>query len=212
MNKIISYLSLLVAIIVVVLVFANARSYEELTIAMILYAPLAFCAIKIFTRKRWSESRTVQPLPVPTYINEETHVVSLPDSKDNSDVADSEKRDFLKLIGAVGISYFFFSFLRGKTGSLFFGRNAESGPTILEDTTGKKINPAEKQPTDGYKISEIDNDIITYYGFTNQDGGWLIMREDTDTNSFRYAKGESGFPEVWSNRMTISYDYFHNVF
>ena len=117
------------------------------------------------------------------------------------EVADIDKRAFLKLIGATGISFFLFSLLGRRVEVPFFGRAVESG-----------TNPVEGQPTDGYKISEIDDNTITYYGFTNKDGAWLIMREDTEASSFRYVKGDLEFSGNWSNRENLKYDYFHEVF
>lgn len=129
-------------------------------------------------------------------------------------IADIDKRVFLKLIGGVGLSLFIFSLFNKKAETLFF-KNAPgviTGTVALEDGTGKKIDPARNQPTDGFSIAEIDDSIITYYGFTNKDGAWFVTREDTETGSFRYARGESNFPHNWTNRENLKYDYFNNVF
>ncbi|MCS7092122.1 MAG: hypothetical protein NZM26_02115, partial [Patescibacteria group bacterium] len=82
----------------------------------------------------------------------------------------------------------------------------------IGDTTGRTIDPAEKQPMDGFRISEIDDGTITYYGYTNKDGAWIIIREDTENNSFRYIKGDSNFKENWDKRAWLDYDYYYNVF
>lgn len=127
-------------------------------------------------------------------------------------IADSDKRAFLKLIGFAGVSFFLYSIFSRRSGVPLL--NGDAGPKVTgpEDTAGKKIHPAETHPTDGYRIAEIDDDAISYYGFTNKDGGWIIMREDTDTTSFRYTKGDTGFPDSWSNRERLKYDYYYNVF
>ena len=82
----------------------------------------------------------------------------------------------------------------------------------MEDVSGNKINPAENQPTDGYQITEIDEGDTFYCGYTNKEGDWYIMKQDLETGSFRYVKGNSGFPLNWTNRATLQYDYFYNVF
>jgi len=148
---------------------------------------------------------TVQP-------TEKVEVETAKSIREEVGIADIDKRAFLKLIGGVGISLFLFSIFNKKAEGLLFKSLPASGTTSLLDTDGNKINPAERQPMDGYKISEIDDNEITFYGFTDKNGAWLIMREDTDTGSFRYVKGASNFPGNWTNRENLAYDYFHNVF
>ena len=71
--------------------------------------------------------------------------------------------------------------------------------------------PVKTEPTEGYKISEIDEGEITYYGFAKKDGSWLIMKENID-GSFRYSKGADDFPGNWDDRDDLKYDYYHNLF
>jgi|CXWL01.1.fsa_nt_gi hypothetical protein len=117
-------------------------------------------------------------------------------------VSDNSKREFLKLLGATGISFFLFSLFNRRPQTPFFTNPLGPTPTA----------PADTEPTDGYKISEIDDSAIAFYGFTNKDGGWYIMREDSETGSIRYSKGETNFTNSWTNREGLSYDYFNNTF
>ncbi len=104
-------------------------------------------------------------------------------------ISDANKRDFLKILGATGLSFFLFSIFNRRPETPFFGGSTGSGTTALIDSEGNKVEPAEKTPTDGYKISEIDDSLIAFYGFTDKDGAWFIMREDSETGSIRYSKG-----------------------
>jgi hypothetical protein len=205
MRKTLTYTSFTVACLIIALIFVTAKNYTQLTVGVLLYFPLAYLALSLFparTRKSSPKETTVEPNSIENSDTGEEYVI-----------ADSDKREFLKLIGVAGVTFFLSSLFSRKSGVFpLFGNNAQLGTTGLEDSTGRKVNPAESHPTDGYKISEIDDNEISYYGFTNKDGAWLIMRENTDTKSFRYAKGEFGFPESWSDRQNLNYDYYHNVF
>ena len=128
-------------------------------------------------------------------------------------ISDIDKRAFLKLIGGTGLAFFLYSIFNKKAEGLFPGMApAAPGLTLLKDTAGNKIDPAQSHPMDGYRISEIDESDISYFGYTNKDGAWFIMKGDTDTGSFRYARGDSNFPGNWTNRENLKYDYFSNIF
>lgn len=210
MRKTLTYPSFVIASLLVILIFVTAKTYTQLGIAVLLYLPLAFFALKVFPRKAWRKGLSIEfPAIKPA---QKTEVQKVEVKKERVEIADIDKRAFLKLIGAAGLSFFIFSLINRRADALFFGRAGGSGTTTTQDSTGKIIDPAERQPTDGYKISEVDDNVITYYGFINKDGAWFIMREDTDTRSFRYAKGDSRFPTNWSKREQLKYDYFHNTF
>lgn len=68
----------------------------------------------------------------------------------------------------------------------------------------RKVN----DPTDGYKISDIDD--AGYFGFVRQDGAWYIMREVS--GAWRYYAGASNYSTGWTNRASHSYDYFSTIF
>ena len=209
MRKTLSYTSIGIASIAVALIFVTAKNYIQLGIGIVLYPILIYFAWKVLPRKDWKSHEITVRLPEKTI---ETEILEPETAKPLLDVSDVDKRAFLKLIGAAGLSFFLFSLFRGRADGLFGGKPGVQGPIALEDGEGNKIEPAVKQPTDGYQISEIDDDEIAYYGFTNKNGGWLIMTEDTESSSFRYAKGEGDFPGNWSKRQKLTYDYFYNVF
>lgn len=203
MKKNLIYIGLLiVCIIVVTAAFITSKTFIQLAIATILYPPLVYFAFKFFP----GNFRKVQ-IKKPTVVIQPVNNTK----KEAMEIADIDKRAFLKLVGGVGFSYFLFSIFTRKVESLL-GKSSESGTAVLKDKTGNQIDPAERQPTDGYKISEVDDGEITYYGFIDKDGAWYIMKEDPNTGSFRYAKAESNFPGNWAGRERLKYDYYHHVF
>lgn len=203
MRKTLTYSSFVIVSLVVVAIFLTATTYTQLGIAIILYPLLVYFAFKLFPRKSLKAPIITVELPAKNEPAPKLEPV---------EVSDIDKRAFLKLIGAAGISLFLFSLLGRRGESAFFGKAIGTGTVSLEDKNGNKINPAERQPTDGYRISEIDDSTIAYYGFTNKDGAWFIMKEDSGSGSFRYANGVSDFPRNWANHEKLDYDHFYNVF
>ena len=197
MRKILTYCSFVIASLVVIIAFVTAASYTQLAVAIVLYPLLVYFAFRVFPRKSWQ-----------VYPKEQVATVQL----ESDNVADFDKRTFLKLIGVTGVSLFLYSIFTRRAQVPFLGGTTESESVSLQDTAGNKIDPAEKQPTDGYRITEFDDSIIAYYGFTHKDGSWFIMKEDTDTGSFRYVRGDSDFDSGWAGREHFKYDYFINVF
>ncbi len=125
---------------------------------------------------------------------------------------DVDRRQFLKLISSAGLSLFIFSIFAKKAEAAFFGSVPGPGTVALKDTAGVQIDPAIKTPTDGYKISQIDDATPAYYGFIERSGKWFIMKEDSTTGAYRYAKGASSFSTNWTSRASLTYDYFNIVF
>lgn len=203
MIKSITYSIFLISGLAVALLFVTSRSYTQLGLAAALYIPLVFIAFKIFPRNEEVEEKEVDVQMAKTVVQ----------SKEKVDVDDIDKRAFLKLIGIAGASFFLFSLLNRRASNIPFVKKV-TGPdvTALEDAEGNKIDPAQTQPTDGYRISEVDDNAITFYGFIKKGGAWFIMKEDTDTGSFRYTKGDKDFSNNWSQRENLSYDYYSNVF
>lgn len=193
-SKTLTYSSFVIASIVLIVAFLTATTYIQLAIAILLYPLLVYFGFKVFPRK----AHTYQPQV---------------ESTENTGIFDIDKRLFLKLIGISGLSILIYSLFNKKTDGLLRGiAPAGSESIAIKDTSGNKIDPAQAQPTDGYKISEIDDNIITFYGFTDQNGAWFIMRTDTDTGAVRYGKGNSNFPGNWNNREKLKYDYYNNIF
>jgi hypothetical protein len=203
MRKTLTYSSLAITSVLVILAFVTAKTYTQLGIAIILYPLLAYFAFKIFPLNTFSVR-----LKKPKVIKQ---TVCKP-AENEPVVMDIDRRAFLKLIGGTGLSIFIFSLLGQRVERLLFGRS-DSGNALIGNPVKDEPSPVKDSLTDGYKISEIDdNNTITYYGFIDNTGAWFIMREDIDANSFRYSKGESDFPGNWRNREHLKYDYFHNLF
>jgi len=205
MRKFITYIGFAIATTVVVVVFVTSATYTQLAIAVILYPPLVYFALKIFPRKAW------QTFPSEQLATLSPMAESIPEDSE-SGVVDVEKRDFLKLIGVSGISFVLYWIFTNQARGPLLGNFQSSETTTLKDIAGNKINPAERQLTDGYNITEIDDSIISYFGFTHKDNSWFIMRRDTETGSFRYIRGNSNFISSWENREQLKYDYYENAF
>lgn len=203
MKKFLTFITFIAAGIAIAVTFLTSTTYIQLVIATLLYPPLAYFAFALFPRKNRTITAST-PIVDAQQVSEPV--------RGTVDIVDIDKRAFLKLIGAAGLSFFLFSLFSRRAESLFLGRAADSGVTLLKNPEGKEIYPAEQQPTDGYQISEIDDDIIAYYGFTNKEGQWIIMKQDANDNSFRYVKGSDGFPNNWGNRKNLTYEYFYNIF
>ena len=124
---------------------------------------------------------------------------------------DIDRRQFLKLIGSAGLSLFLFSIFAKKAQAAFFGSVPGPGTVAVKDISGAQIDPAVKQPTDGYRINQLDDSSPAYYGFVNKDSAWFIMKEDSSGN-YRYTKGSSSFSTNWTNRASLTYDYFDAIF
>jgi len=216
MRKTITYSTFLIFSLVLVLTFLTARTYSQLAIAIALYPIIIFFALKIFPRKSTDAHSFTVELPYVQNSQEPTielkkYRSDVPDRE--KDVPDREKRDFLKLIGTAGLGFFVFSIFNRRLSNVpYLNKIVGPATTAIEDSAGNKINPAQTQPTDGYKISELDDNVVTFYGFIKKGGEWFIMREDTETGSFRYVKGDSKFSNSWNNRERLNYDYYSNVF
>jgi hypothetical protein len=130
----------------------------------------------------------------------------------NAQVRDINRRLFLRLIGTAGLGTFLMSVFTKEAQAAFFGSVPGPGTVSIKDSSGNQIDPAEKQPTDGYRVNEVDDaSLPSYYGFINQDGAWYIAREDS-SGSWRYSKGSSSFSTNWTGRAALAYDYFDVTF
>ncbi len=202
MKKLVAYYSFIITTIMVVLGFLNAQDLPQLIGAVIFY-PLAVYFTLLVSPKRQKAIHIPKVSVIP--------VTRLPDAPTPSGF-DFDRRMFLKLIGSAGLSVFFFSIFTKRAEAAFFGSVPGPGTVSLKDTSGAKIDPAVKQPTDGYKISEIDDaSSPAYYGFVHKTGAWFIQREES-SGAYRYTKGSSAFSTNWTGRAGLSYNYFHIIF
>lgn len=196
--------SFVMAFALVVGTFITAKSYTQLGVAIILYPLLAFFAYKAFKNSIWKPSLK-KPQAAMQHAAVSARIEDF--KKESVSVTDIDKRLFLKVIGATGVSFFLMSLFGRRAENFLFGQNQAAQPAPAGKTA-----TASPSPTEGYTISEIDEGTVGYFGFINKEGGWFIMKRDTDSGSFRYAKGKSDFPGNWKNRENLKYDYFHNVF
>jgi len=182
--------------------FLSTTEYAHL-ISAILFTPLAIYFLKvIFPRKRHAlvipETEIVDEiLATPQIEKVKNNKVEKPIKLQRH--FDTDRRMFLKLIGSAGLSIFLLAIFTRKAHGAFFGSVPGPGTVALKDTTGTQIDPARHHPTEGYKISRLDDSSPAYYGFTNKDGAWFIMKEDSSGN-YTYATGSSGFTASWAVR------------
>lgn len=207
MTKTLTYPAFALAALIVIVFFVTAKTYSELAVGIVLYPILIFLALMIFPRKGATSPKNTASAPLKL-----SQGNSEPKPKtETAYIADIDKRTFIKLIGATGISFFLFSLLGRRVDSLLFARTGQF-VTNTDAVRNNQFGANGDSPTAGYKISEIDEGPVTYYGFTNHDRSWLIMREGKDGSSFRYAKGSSDFPGNWKSRENLRYDYYYNLF
>lgn len=134
------------------------------------------------------------------------------------DGVDNDRRVFLKIIAGAGAGLFMMTVFAKKSEAAFFGSVPGPGTISVKDTSGSVIDPAIKTPTDGFKITEVDDTgSPAYYGFVDKTGAWFIMKEDsTATPNYSYVKGTGGvgdtFAAKWLLRGSLSYGYFDTVF
>lgn len=208
MRKAVVYYSFIITLIMVVMGFISAQNLPHL-ISSILFFPLAlYFWLQVFPqRKRAINLAIVKTKPKGEIVKEEAEIAE----EGEVEGIDKDRRAFLKIIGSAGLSLFMMALFTKKAEAAFFGSVPGPGTVAIKDASGNLINPAEKQPTDGYKISRIDDSTPSYYGFTNKDGAWFIMKEDSCGN-YTYATGPSNFASNWANRTSLTYGEFFDVF
>lgn len=214
MNKYISYYIFLVASLFVVILFVTATTYAQLALAIILYPGLAYFALKLFARRpKVAVNSAGKPITNVQVASIGAGAAVAAAETGTGDVLDIDKRAFLKLVGATGIFFFLSTLLGKRVDTMLFGGALNSGSNSQTNTPTTQNSGGGSLAASGYQISEVDEGGATvFYGFTRQDGSWLIMKEDSDTNSFRYSKGNSDFPGNWINRANLKYDYYYNLF
>lgn len=211
-KTVVSYFSFIIASLGIVATFITTTTYAQLAIGILLYPLVVYFAYRMFIKKsKTSPSKKEEtPIPSPAQPAENSEIAKI----EHIGISDIDKRVFLKLIGSAGLLLFLYSIFNKKAESQFFRSlpGPGTGKVSLIDSAGKTIDPAQNQPMDGYSISEFEDNAISFYGFTNKDAAWVVMKVDTDTGSFRYARGDSNFPANWTNRENLKYDYFGHVF
>jgi len=189
--------------------FLGVTTLPELLSALLFFPMAIYFLTQVMPEPR--EKRA----PVPEAVE-----LRLEKDEPKLNISDHNKRAFIKLIGSAGISMFIFTILARKDASAaFFGSGGGPGIVGVKNSQGTLIDPSKHHPTDGYRINQSDETSdppYAYYGFTNKDGAWFIMRETTsgvDEGQYRYRRGDDDFPTGWGARTTnpTSYDYFDNI-
>lgn len=214
MNRLLIYYSFIIVSLMVVLGFVTAATFTQLTAAVLFFPLFIYFASRVFPRKihavHLPKEAVIVIQPAGGKSPEKIDAATAKLKKEGVDI---DRRAFLKLIGTAGLSLFLFSMFTKRAEAAFFGSVPGPGAVTLKDASGNKINPAEKQPTDGYKISRIDDSSPAYYGFTNKNGDWFIQQEDASGN-YKYASGSgpNTFSTNWTDRGSLTYVDFENAF
>ena len=206
MRKLATFYSFVVTSFLAISGILSATNFVELGTSIV-FAPLALYFFILMLPKKAAKV-VIDMDPVLDIIPDQIKKIKNPDY-------DPERRKFLKLIGAAGGSLFLMTIFTRNAEASFFGSMPGPGSISVKNSSGSLIDPAEKKPTDGYNITEIDDTgADTYYGFVNKDGAWYIQKE-LSTGAYRYVKGSSDFTNVttgWPNRASLTYNYFNDVF
>jgi hypothetical protein len=207
-RQITTIVALVILGLIEIFLFLTATSYIQLGIATLFYPVLVIAIFRLFPGK----ATKIAPAETPVQIRQTP--IENPIKEVEEKVSDVNKRAFLNLVFSAGIAFFIYSIFNKRAELSFLGKAEGTGTVALQDTTGKKIDPAQDQPTDGYQISDIDdiNTDFIYYGYTKLDGSWYIAKHDVENGAFRYIRGRSNFPDNWNNRSRLSYNYFHAAF
>ncbi len=209
-TSIILYYGLFICLVLTITGIISAKEVNDL-LASFIYLPLIFYfSIQIINQRIKNKPPEVKNKK--GYRKQQSKEVIYPTQIENPNVSDNDKRLFLKLIGSAGFSLLFMALFTKKAQAAFFGSVPGPGVVSVKNIAGEKIDPAESHPTDGYEITEIDDaSSPAYYGFLKKNGYWYIMKEDS-TGAYRYSKGTSSFSTNWTNRASLTYNYFDNVF
>lgn len=217
-KKLLLSYNLIICLLLTLMGALSAKSSVQL-INSFIYLPITlyFGVTLLHRRQKTSEAVLKKRTPVvsvSSIASSDQKGVPLVDEVEGEtlkEVPDIDKRAFLKLIGSAGISLFMLALFTKKAQAAFFGSVPGPGVVSLKDSAGNKIDPAEKHPTDGYKITELDDSgTPAYYGFVKKTGAWYILQ---DTNgAYRYTKGSSDFSTGWTGRIGLTYGYFNAIF
>jgi hypothetical protein len=228
MPKLLFFYNLLISTIIAVTGLASAQTLNQAVFAL-LFVPLILYFLKqlkgrsspvgLVLRAQQLLPTTYLPPPEMTAPAQATRgeLAEAIEGQELSplEVKDINRRLFLKLIGTAGLTTFFFALFTKSSHAAFFGSVPGPGTVSLKDTAGNKIDPAEKQPTDGYEVCQMDDSAIpSYYGFVDKNSNWYIAREGNG-GEFRYTAGTyplTNFTTAWSTRSSQSYALFDQAF
>ncbi len=209
-KKLLTLYNLFVCFLLLISGILTARSAAELLNSLVFFPLVLFFGINLIRQIKLTAIGSAKVKKAKTQI-----LASTPTPLEGvaiKGVRDIDRRAFLKLIGSAGISLFMLALFTKKAEAAFFGSVPGPGTISLKDKAGNKIDPAEKNPTDGYEITQLDDSgSPAYYGFVNNSGSWYIMTEDA-SGAYRYTKGGNNFSTNWTARASLSYDYYNTIF
>jgi len=193
--------------------FLGAGTIPQLLAAAMFYPLSIYFLVQIIPQRKKAVPTLSEISDLTSHKEHAVEVLEAEAEPDTKVRFDKDRRMFIKLIGSAGVTVFLFSLFTKKAEAAFFGSVPGPGTVALKNTSGTPIDPAEKSPTDGYNISQVDGDSSpAYYGYLDKNSNWYIIKEDTN-GSYLYAKGASGFSTAWGNRNTsLSYGTFDSVF
>ena len=200
------YYNFIICTALVLMGFLGASSYAQLLSAIMFFPLMIYFAYLIIPRNTRAIAIPVKTKPQDkkrkTKTTKDGEIIELTKEGEEKDTKfDLDRRAFIKLIGSAGLSVFLLSIFTKKAQGAFFGSVPGPGTVAIKDTTGAKIDPAIKHPTDGFRVAELDDSTPSYYGFIDKDGNWFIIRDDDGT--YKYKTGSSGFSAAWTGRGSI---------
>ncbi|MBU0572680.1 hypothetical protein KKH23_03740 [Patescibacteria group bacterium] len=218
MKKLLIYYNFIIVTLMIVAGFLGTGNYAQLASA-VLFFPLAayFLFLVLPNRNKAIIFPELRRIGKTKDKKAETGILKaekIEDDGPDKKRMDANRRAFVKLIGSAGVTLFLFSIFTKKAQGAFFGSVPGPGTVALKDTTDTQIDPAIKLPTDGYKISGIDDSSPAYYGFVDKDGDWFIMQE-TSAGQYKYYKktdDDNDFETDWLVRGGFTYRYFDAIF
>jgi len=217
MKKLLIYYNFIVVTLMIIAGFFGTSNLAQLASAALFFPLSAYFLFLVLPNKNkaivFPELKKVEKTKKEKSKTEILKAEKIEDDPDKKRM-DANRRAFVKLIGSAGMTVFLFSIFTKKAQGAFFGSVPGPGTIALKDSTDTVIDPAIKLPTDGYKISEIDDSSPAYYGFVNKDGEWFIMKESS-AGQYKYYKktgSDNDFTTDWPSRAGFSYQYFDSIF
>lgn len=122
--------------------------------------------------------------------------------------------DYQKLATVLGKEIGGMIVTTGSSGSRQFSyASGHPDKALLDEQRRLVTSPGEEDLTRKYQAADKDESSpSSYYGFTSYTGSWYILKEDSAAGSYRYVKGGSDYSTNWTNRVSLTYDYYHNTF
>jgi len=167
-------------------------------------------------QKKLDEIRTVKNNYFKTKKKETNEIEEIVEEQEVGQI-DDRRRKFLKVLTSTGLATVLLYFLNAKKAqAAFFGSVPGPGTISIKDSEGKKIDPAVNSPTDGYTVSNVDDDTFpNYYGFINKDSNWYIQMAGSD-GTFLFANNSNNtvdsYSDAWTGRTTLTYNSFDVAF